>query len=311
MNLYGIDIIKFGEPSGKRLVVALGFFDCIHVGHQALIEEAKIKATGLHAEPALFTFSNDPFVLLGNGKKPVLTFEERLNELGRTGVKNVVVAEFNEELMNTSGETFFAGLIKTGAVGIVCGRDYTCGVKGSTGTDELKTMAEKDGVDLTVKGDVFVGGEKVSSTAVRKALIEGDLPRANALLGKPYVIGSSVIKGDGLGRTFGFPTANLLVPEEKLLPASGVYAAKTDVDGKNYVAALHIGERPTISRGERRIEAFLSGFDGDLYGRKLYLELDRKIRDVKKFDSVDRLKLQIARDVKKAQKYAEERGNDD
>lgn len=298
MDSHGIDIIPYGSEGKTRLCAALGFFDCIHTGHGALLAEAVRQAAENDATPALFTFGNDPFALLGNGKKPVLTFDERLRELEKTGIKTVIAAEFDERLMKTSGAVFFDGLIKTGVVGVVCGRDYTCGVRGETDATALKDMAKEKGVAFEVVGDVFIGGEKVSSSAIRKALAAGDIEKADEFLGRPYIIGSDVIKGDGLGKTFGFPTANLSVPAGKFLPKEGVYAAETEIGGRRFKAAVHIGIRPTLGSDELRIEAFLPDFDGNLYGKQLYLGLTRRIRDVMKFDSVEELKARIRLDVK-------------
>lgn len=300
MTLNGVNIIEYGEKGASRICAALGFFDCIHIGHRAIIEKAVEMAESLNAIPALFTFSNNPFLLLGNGKSPVYTFEERLYELYEMGVKTVVRADFDKAFMNMSGQAFFDGLVNTGVVGIACGKDYTCGVKGKTDVNALSQMAENKSIAIQAVDDVLLYGERVSSTRIRNALSEGNVKGASELLGKRYMIASEVIKGDGLGKTFGFPTANLIVDGDKQLPKNGVYSGVTEIDGVKYGVAVHIGRRPTVNKEELRVEAFIKGFDGDLYGKRLRIELTDRIRDIIKFESVEQLSEQISRDVEKA-----------
>jgi len=300
----GIKEIILGQEDFQPIVLALGFFDSIHLGHRCLIEEAEMLAEEKGAVPALFTFNNNPFDAMRKDVKLILTYDERKDVLSRTtGIKTVISAHFDEDFMNLSGKEFLSKLFRYNIKGLVCGYDYTFGKKGKCNVDDLVAFAKKKGVSVSVIPPFCMGGERISSTEIRKSLENGDVEKSERLLGTEWIISSIVEKGDGIGRKLGFPTANLLHEKDKLVPQHGVYGGITEIDGKSYYAIVHIGERPTVKGNLLRIEAHVVGFSGNLYGRRITVKIKKRIRDVMKFDTVEALSRQIALDKQSFEEY--------
>ncbi|MEG1923689.1 MAG: riboflavin biosynthesis protein RibF [Clostridia bacterium] len=285
------------KGSVEPLTIALGFFDCLHIGHKRLVSEA-IDMSYDTAQAALFTFRNNPFALLCSDTKPVYNYEERKHTLLGLGVHNIVFADFDKEFMAMTKDAFLKRLDAFNLKGIVCGYDYSFGKGGYGKPQDMKLYAESRGIAFSCIAPVKIIGERVSSTNIRKYLKEGDITSVNRLLGEKWLLSGEVIKGDGIGRTIGLPTANLKIDEsEKLLCADGVYSGETEIENKKYNCLIHIGMRPTLDKLERRVEVHIKDFSKDLYGKILYIRITNRIRGIEKFNDVNELKAQILKDM--------------
>ena len=278
--------------------VALGTFDGLHVGHMAIIN--RLCSEGKYKK-CVFTFSNSPASVAAKADvKYVVSQQEKAALLKQSGVEYLLTTEFNKEFMSLTAEEFFEKYILEilDAKEIFFGYNYTFG-KFKTGTTlVLQELCDKHGISLNVMPPVFVEDAPVSSTRIRKEIVGGNLELVKKLLGRNITIDGTVVEGNKLGRTMGFPTVNIAVDNGRALPPDGVYAAKTLIDGKAYGCIANLGTRPTVSdKGERLFEAHIVGFDGDLYGQYMTFELAEKIRDICKFDSVDYLKNQLEKDI--------------
>ena len=290
--------ISFGQQFNKPIVITLGFFDCMHKGHVALYDVARQVANANNALCALFTFSNNHFEVIGKAVKPIYTFEERLDIYKNVGLDVVVSATFDKDFMNLSADDFLQVLSKYNIVHVVCGFDYTCGRDRKDST-YVKEYFAKLGIGCSIVEEVVTNGTKISSTLVRKLLLENNLQTANSLLSQPYFVTGIVEDGRKVGRLINFPTANLKIAAEKLLPV-GVYAGKADVEGKTYRAIVNIGAKPTFDVDTNSVEAHLIDFEGNLYGKKLTVQLTKFLRNITKFESKEDLASQLKQDLESA-----------
>jgi len=262
--------------------VAVGTFDGVHRGHHAVVDAAR--ATGLRA--TVVTFHPHPREVLGYEVQLLTTLERRLELLGELGADDIVVVEFTMELSRLSPEEFVdAVLTPIGTRSIVAGESFRFGRARSGDVQLLRRL----GFDVLPVPIV----EGVSSTSIREALRAGDVVAAAQMLGRPYELEGPIVAGDQRGGTLGFPTANLAVPPNLLVPSYGIYAGEC----LGHRAAVSIGVNPHYGGQERRVEAFLLDFGGDLYGRHLRLELWQRLRDEQVFATEDELVGQIAEDV--------------
>jgi riboflavin kinase / FMN adenylyltransferase len=274
--------VSEGAATGRA--VALGTFDGVHLGHRRVIEAAQ--ATGLPVR--VLTFQPHPRVVLGNYVAAISTLERRLELLRELGVEETIVLEFTLEVSQWTPEEFVASQLGDAAV-VVAGADFRFGRKRSGDLALLERLG------LEVVSVPLVEG--VSSSEIRRHLGAGDVDAAARLLGRPPELDGTVVSGDQRGGTLGYPTANLAVDPAVLVPAYGIYAGAATVDGSEHRAAISIGTNPHYGGDERRIEPHLLDFDGDLYGRRLVVELWRRLRDEQVFESEQALVEQIARDV--------------
>lgn len=277
------------------MILALGFFDCVHLGHRAIIARTMELARAQNMTAAAFTFTNDK-----RGGKQIYTFDERSRLFTECGVGRIVARPFDEKLRLTAGADFLDMLTEEGARGFVCGEDYTFGAGGTAGAAELKAYCAERGLVCEVMGTLTAGGEKISSTRIKQLISSGDVAGASALLGRPYFLGGEVVRGRGEGRLYGIPTANLAVPSGKLLPRAGVYAAKAYDGEREYRAVMNIGAKPTFGIDEPTVEVMLDGFDGDLYGKRLTVEPSEYLRPVTRFSSPRELAAQIKKDMQRS-----------
>jgi riboflavin kinase / FMN adenylyltransferase len=264
--------------------VAIGTFDGVHRGHRRVIEAAL--ATGLPVR--VLTFDPHPRVVLGNLVAAISTLERRLELLRELGVAETTVLAFTPEVSQWSAEEFVESQLGDASV-VVAGEGFRFGRKRS---GDL-ALLERLGLEVVAVPLL----EGVSSSEVRHVLAEGDVEAAARLLGRPPELDGVVVTGDQRGGTLGYPTANLAVDPSLLVPAYGIYAGAATVDGREHRAAISIGTNPHYGGDERRIEPHLLDFEGDLYGRRLVVELWRRLRDEKVFESEQALVEQIARDV--------------
>jgi riboflavin kinase / FMN adenylyltransferase len=271
------------EPVDRA--VAIGTFDGVHRGHQAVVEETS--ATGLRS--TVLTFDPHPRIVFGYEVHLLATLERRLELLEELGPEEILVVEFTPELSQWTPEQFVERVLRpVGTKVVVAGEDFRFG-RGRAGD-----LALLERLGIATRPVSLVEG--VSSTAIREALRHGDIPAAARLLGRPPELEGSVVHGDQRGGILGFPTANLAVPADLMVPSYGIYVG----EALGHRAAVSIGVNPHYGGDERRIEAFLLDFEGDLYGKGLRLALWRRLRDERAFESEEELVAQIARDAEAA-----------
>lgn len=284
------------------LCVALGFFDCVHLGHAALLESVKEQARSAGATPCVLTFCNDPYPVLGKDRSPIFTFEERLSLLSERGITCVLAIPFTAEQMEMRAETFLQTLSERFCIrGFVCGHDHRFGKDAEGTPDFLREFCTKRHIMCDIVQPVMQNNVRVSSTQVRRCLQIGDIEGAERLMGHAYFIRAKVCRGRGVGRLYDFPTANLACDTEKQLPACGVYATVTEADGKPYVSVTNVGDKPTFGETGITVETLLHGFSGDLYGKTITVRFVRYLRAVQKFDSPLLLRAQIQTDMKRSE----------
>ncbi|MBR4022707.1 MAG: bifunctional riboflavin kinase/FAD synthetase [Ruminococcus sp.] len=285
-----------------KRAIALGMFDSVHIGHRRILNSVtEIKG----CIPSVFTFSaNSVMRKHGQDYKFVYTDEQKLSIMKKLGISEVFSEDFSEVCL-LSGEEFVSGILKKrlNAEYIVCGEDYRFGHNASCGISELKMLGEKYSIKVCVTDAVYSGGEKVSSTLIKKMLTDGRVKEASQLLGGNYYISQTVTEGNRIGRTIDFPTINQNFCENQLIPAFGVYCSKTTVCGREYASVTNIGVKPTVERDIKPLaETHILDFSGDLYGETAEVSLINFIRGERKFAGIDELKKQISDDIKEAEK---------
>ena len=289
------------KPGGKRVCLAIGFFDGVHLGHQQIIRQTIADARQHDGIGLVLTFDKHPNAIVTPEKTPPLIYSlsQKLQAIQSLGIEDVLLIGFDKPFSQQTAEEFIRALARDfGKIHSICvGANFAFGHKRSGNVALLKKLGGELQFNVHGLGAVSLDGKAVSSTRIRELIRTGNLDDASQMLGRPYAICGKVVAGDKLGRNLGFPTANLDVTG-LILPPNGVYAAVTRHEGRLYRAALNIGIRPTVAAGRQlRVEAHLLDFDGDLYGRELEIEIGEKLRDEKKFGSPQELKEQIAKDV--------------
>jgi riboflavin kinase / FMN adenylyltransferase len=290
-----------------KSVVALGNFDGVHLGHQAVVRRAVEEGRRRGAKVVAATFDPHPRVVLAPGSEPRLltTLEMRREELLGYGVDEVWAIRFDEALSRKSPEEFVRDVLvgEIGASAVVVGENFRFGHRAAGDFRELERLMRGFGGEAyTVPVRSEDGEAPISSTRIRRLVGEGEVAEAAKLLGRPYVLRGEVVMGDKRGRTIGFPTANVLADPALVVPARGVYAGFVRVGKDTYAACTNIGVAPTFERRESRVEAYLLGFEGDLYGREVDVSFLQRIREEKRFSGVEELKTQISRDVEAARR---------
>lgn len=285
----------------KQKIFALGFFDGVHLGHQALLKACCQLAEQQNATACAFTFDLPPSAVLQNTQPNMLnTCADRARLLNQYGIDTVFVYPAGLPSLRLFWDQFLDMLLGHGAAGFVCGYDYRFG-RGGEGTAEmLASFAAERNLPCIIVPEQTMDGEKISSSRIRSLLEMGDVENAARLLGHPHILSGTVVSGQKLGRTMGIPTANLQLPGELMTPSFGVYACIAMVDGHRYVAVTNIGTRPTVSGEGVTVEPWILDFSGDLYGKEITLEFHKFLRPEKKFDSLAELKTQIQQDAAEA-----------
>jgi riboflavin kinase/FMN adenylyltransferase len=286
-------------------VLSIGSFDGVHLGHQALVSRLVQHARLARLPAVVLTFFPHPSVVL-RGRQPALyinTPDEKAELLAGLGVDYVVTRTFDVGLSHLSADAFL-DLLRThlGLRALVVGEDFALGYRREGGRIFLEQAAPQRGFRLEIVPPLMLDGEPVSSTRVREALRSGDVRRAAAYLGRPFVLPGTVVRGVGRGRKLGIPTANLGFWNERAYPAPGVYACWAEFAGKTYPAVTNIGMRPTFNDGLLHpvVEAHLLGFSEDLYDQEVRLSFVERLRDEQRFEGAEALSAQISRDIERA-----------
>lgn len=288
------------------IALALGTFDGFHIGHKKVIENA----IASNRKTKVLLFNEHPQKVLKK-KSPgeLITETDKIKLLENWGVESEVI-NFSD-IMNLSYEEFFYEIIvkKLGASVLSCGFNYHFGSKASGDTEKLKSLCEKENIELFVSDAVEYKGEPVSSTRIRNAIRNGKIEDANEMLGREFSYDFLVVHGDARGRTIDSPTINQFFTEDFIIPEFGVYASYTIIDGKKYPSVTNVGVRPTIEGfSKERSETNIVGFDGDLYDKNIKVHLLKKIREEMKFNNLDELRNQIAKDREASKIISKEKG---
>ena len=287
----------------KERVIALGFFDGVHLGHAALLRRTVEEAARRGATPAVFTFDRPPKEVVTGIPCPLIASpEDRKGLLERLfGIKDVIMVPFDREMMTTAWDDFVTQILveRYHAVHLVAGHDHHFGHKNQGSPELLVEKCAELGLGCDIIPKVELDGITVSSTYIRNLVGMGQLERASRFLGHPHVLTQEVRHGRRIGHTIGVPTVNLVAPPHVLVPSYGVYVTRVFLpSGESYPAVTNVGTRPTVNNGtDVTVEPWLLGFDGDLYGQRVRVEFFKRIRDEIRFDSLDSLRLQIQKDA--------------
>ncbi len=281
-------------------VVTIGVYDGVHLGHQHLISSMVDEARRSDRLAIVATFRNHPRSVLTPGFTPryITGLEERVRLIAGVGADLVVPVTFDREMSELSARDFLELLSRRLRMrALVVGPDFALGRAREGDVDRLRSLSPEVGFSLVVVDLLEDGVQPIRSTAVRQSIEDGEMPRVRSLLGRRFALDGRIERGAGRGTGLGFPTANLKVEPDRAVPGDGIYAAWALLGGRRHMAAVSIGIRPTFEETDRTVEAFLLDFDGDLYGRGLRIEFVRRLRDEIRYDSIDALKEQIAKDV--------------
>lgn len=292
-----------------KRVIALGFFDGVHIGHGALLRRVAETAERLKAVPAAITFDRPPKELTRGGPLPqinTLADREWLME-DLYGIREVMVLPFDRAMMEMPWERFVTEILQErfSAVHVVAGHDFHFGCRGEGTPAKLERLCGELGIGCEIVEQVEVDGIAASSTHIRGLIEAGEMETACRFLGHPHILSGQVIHGKALGRTIGIPTSNLIVPQGVLTPAFGVYASRVCLEtGEKYAAVTNVGVRPTVdSDGLVTVEPWILDYSGDLYGQTIRVEFYKRLRPERRFDSLEELKAAILRNADETRDY--------
>lgn len=297
-----IVVRDFDTLKGKELVATIGFFDGVHIGHRFLIDEMKEVAKARNLPSAVITFPEHPRSVLHADYQPKLlnSFEEKLQQLEATGVDYCVVLDFTIELSQLSAREFITSIlakslhVKT----LLIGYDHRFGHDRTDGFEQYVVYGAACGIEVLKASPYDEGNTAVSSSEIRKLLQAGCVAEAANLLTYPYPLQGHIVRGYKVGRTLGFPTANIQVDEPlKIIPGIGVYAVWVEVEGERYEGMLYIGDRPTLNNGKDiSLEVNILDFSGDIYNDRIHVSFVQHVREDVRFDSLEALKAQLEKD---------------
>jgi len=292
----------------KGTVVTIGTFDGVHLGHRKIIKRLLASAAGNDLESVVLTFFPHPRMVLQKDTqiKLINTINERIALLEATGLDHLVIHPFTQEFSRLTAEEFVKDILvdQFKARKVIIGYDHRFGRNRNANIEDLKAFGKQYNFEVEEISKQDVDDVAVSSTKIRKALLEGDLDRANEYLGYPFMLSGTVSRGKGLGRKFNYPTANLKIAEDyKIIPAKGVYVVKSVIANRTVYGMMSIGTNPTVGGSDLTIETFFFDFEGDLYEQHLEITLLTRIRDEKKFNGVDELIAAMQKDEAFSRNY--------
>ena len=286
----------------RESLLAIGVFDGVHAGHRHLIEDLTDRASSTGKLAGVVTFKTHPAEFLDSYSniQYLTSLDQRIKLLEDIGVDFVVPVTFDHDFSELRAKDFISLLQShLNMAGIVIGEDFAMGHNREGDVKTLVNMGKHMGFSVDVVRLVGNSNSLITSTAIRKMISLGKIEEASRFLGRNFVLEGNVIRGAGRGSVLGFPTANIETKNKMLLPADGIYATWVDLDNRRHMASTSIGTRPTFDETERTIEAYLLDFSGDLYGQLIRLEFVERLRDEEKYDTVDKLLVQIAKDVER------------
>ena len=294
-------------------VIALGFFDGVHLGHAALLRLTRRRADEMGIPAAVLTFDTHPDTLVYHQPVPLInTLEDRKYLMEeKFSMDEVILAHFDRAMMEMPWEAFVEDYLlgELGAKHVVCGHDFSFGYRGQGTPDKLRRLCAQRGVGVNVVDKVSLGGITVSSTHIRQLIRQGDMEAAAQMLGHRHFLSGEVLHGKELGRRLGFPTANLALPEGLIAPAYGVYATLVTLpDGSAHPAVTNVGVRPTVhDQLGRLVEAWILDCTAELYGETIRVEFFTRLRGEKKFDSLEALREEVLRNADETRAYFQNR----
>ena len=294
-------------------VIALGFFDGVHLGHAALLRLTRRRADELGIPAAVLTFDTHPDTLVYHQPVPLInTLEDRKYLMEeKFSMDEVILAHFDRAMMEMPWEAFVEDYLlgELGAKHVVCGHDFSFGYRGQGTPDKLRRLCAQRGVGVNVVDKVSLGGITVSSTHIRQLIRQGDMEAAAQMLGHRHFLSGEVLHGKELGRRLGFPTANLALPEGLIAPAYGVYATLVTLpDGSAHPAVTNVGVRPTVhDQLGRLVEVWILDCTAELYGEKIRVEFFTRLRGEKKFDSLEALREEVLRNADETRAFFQNR----
>lgn len=294
--------------SDHNTVITIGTFDGVHAGHQKIIQRLVETAKGSQLESVILTFFPHPRMVLQNESdiKLINTIEERKQILEKSGIDHLVIHPFTHQFSRLTALEFVRDILvnKLKAKKVIIGYDHRFGRNRTADINTLREFGSQFDFEVEEISQQEIEGLTVSSTKIRKALIEGRVEKANNYLQHPFTLTGTVVKGKGLGKDFGYPTANLQIEEKyKLIPKNGVYVVRAIIEEIPYFGMMSIGTNPTVGGKEITIETFFFLLDKDLYGKQLQIEMLTRIRDEKNFDSVEALKTAMKQDEAFSERY--------
>lgn len=292
----------------KQTAVTIGTFDGVHAGHQKILKRLVDAARVEKLDSVLFTFFPHPRMVLQkeSGLKLINTIEERTEILEQTGIDHLVVHPFTRQFSRLTAREFVRDILvqQLKAKKVIIGYDHRFGRNRTANIDTLKEFGEEYGFEVEEITKEEIDEVAVSSTKIRNALLAGEVEKANAYLKTPFSLKGKVVKGRGLGKEFNYPTANLSIDEDyKLIPKNGVYVVRSQIKAENYFGMMSIGTNPTVGGEAQTIETYFFNLDKDLYGKDLRIEMLIRIRNEKKFDSIEALKTAMRQDEAFSRQY--------
>ncbi|OGS69503.1 MAG: riboflavin biosynthesis protein RibF [Flavobacteria bacterium RIFCSPLOWO2_12_FULL_31_7] len=298
MKIYN-SIYEF--ETSKKTIVTLGTFDGVHIGHNAILDKICKAAQQENLESVILTFFPHPRLIVSNNYdiKLLNTIEEKAILLEKKGIQNFIVHPFDKTFSELSPREFVTQVLvdKLNIQKIIIGHDHKFGKDRAADFNDLINFGKEFGFEVEEISAQQINEVSVSSTRIRNALLEGNVSLAKDYLGYPYVLTGNVVKGNQLGRTINFPTANIEIPEEyKLIPKNGVYVVTVNVSNQTFFGMMNIGVKPTLGENKRSIEVHLLDFDADIYNQKIQVHILEKLREEQKFDSFQALQTQLEKD---------------
>ena len=288
----------------NKRIFALGFFDGVHLGHQALLGECVRLAKAMDCQTAVITFESHPKSLFLKDVPPLLTtLQDRFRLLGRYGMEKVHPFAVTKTVMSTPWEDFLGELIDRGAAGFVCGDDFRFGSRGEGDATKLRQFCLERKMPCIIVPEQTLDGVRISSSYIRRQIETGDMATAVRFLGHGHMLTGTVVTGRKLGHRLGFPTANIELPEGVIVPRHGVYACRAFVGERGYMAVCNVGNRPTVEGHQIRTETWLLDFAGDLYGQAVTLEFLYFLRPEQRFQSLEALKSAVLQDAENTRKF--------
>jgi riboflavin kinase/FMN adenylyltransferase len=294
--------------STKKTILTLGTFDGVHIGHKKILKKITQNTENQKYESLVLTFFPHPRMVLQEHSdiKLLNTIDEKINLLEKIGIENLVIHPFDEAFSRLTAEEFVSNILvdRFHIQKIIIGHDHRFGRNRTANIDDLIAYGKEYGFEVEQISVQEINDISVSSTKIRNAILEGDMALANDYLGYDYFLTGSIVKGKQLGRTIGFPTANLKIEESyKLIPQNGVYIVKSIIDGQSVFGMMNIGFNPTVDGQKQTIEIHYFNFNADLYNQKISVSILQRIRSEQKFESVELLKEQLEKDKKKSLSY--------
>lgn len=294
-----IDLLDYNETRFST-AIALGNFDGIHIGHQQLIKKMVYRSKELGIKSSLLLFKSHTKTIVDNNRPSMITSNQQKFRIAEElGVDIIYLLDFNDNIMKLSGEEFVRDIIMNKMNGklLVVGFDYRFGYKASGDSNYLKELGVKNNIEVVVLDPVYQEDKVISSSIIRELISAGNMSEVSKMLGRSYSIIGKVIPGKNRGNKLGFPTANIELTDNYVIPKNGVYMTNTIVDNKRYVSATNIGYNPTFSENTLKIETYILEFEGNIYGKTLEVEFLDFLRDDIKFESKEALIEQMKLDV--------------